>query len=39
MIELPLVKGQFLLQKFQGKGGAYTAIPSVKQDKKIPLVG
>lgn len=38
MKEQPLVKGEFLLKKFPGKGGwTYAAIPEVKQDKSNPF--
>lgn len=38
MKHLPLAEGEFLLQKFSGKGGwTYAAIPTVKQDKNNPF--
>ena len=39
-IEKPLVKGEYLLEKFSGKGGwTYAAIPEVVQNKRIHLGG
>ena len=34
----PIVSGEYLLQKFPGKGGwTYAIIPGIKQDKKAPF--
>ena len=38
MKEIPLVDGDYLLQKFPGKGGwTYAAIPEIPLDKKNPF--
>lgn len=38
MKKLPLAEGEFLLQKFPGKGGwTYAAIPNIKLDKNNPF--
>lgn len=37
-MEKPLVNDNFLLNKFEGKGGwTYTEIPQIAQDKKAPF--
>ena len=37
-LEVPLVNGKYLLERFQGKGGwTYALIPEVLQDKKTPF--
>jgi hypothetical protein len=37
-METPLVNGDYLLQKFPGKGGwTYAAIPEILQNKKNPF--
>ena len=37
-MEKPLVNREYLLEKYQGKGGwTYAAIPEVLQDKKAPF--
>jgi bifunctional DNA-binding transcriptional regulator/antitoxin component of YhaV-PrlF toxin-antitoxin module len=38
MTDIPLVDGDYLLQKFPGKGGwTYAQIPEVLQDKSFPF--